>query len=200
MSAGRGFLRVALLGYRNPARFAEAVRELPTPAWGLVAVLIRAAMDSLFIYMPPALMGWQPWPGPTITLLHAETYYWAMVWFTPLYMLFLWVYLAGVTHVVLRLTGRRTDMDFVLNVGGFAQLIVGAVLIAWDWGYYALGMRSPITLGITHWILAQWATVLIVVAYRKFLDLPVWYTLALYVFSALVSYPISMLVMRSPFH
>jgi hypothetical protein len=194
------FLRVVLLGYWSPARFAEAVRDVPTPGWGLLAVLIRAAMDSVFTYLPPALMGWQPWPAPTITLLHAETYYWFLVWFTPFYMLFLWVYLAGVTHVVLRLTGRRTDMDFVLNVGGFAQLIVGAVLVAWDWGCYALGMRSPVTLGITHLILAQWATVLIVVAYRKFLDLPVWYTIGLYVFTAAASYPIVMLVMRSPFH
>ena len=196
----RRFLRVVLLGYWNPARFAEAVRDVRTPAWGLLAVLIRAAMDSLFTYLPPALMGWRPWPSPTITLLHAETYYWSLIWFTPLYMVALWVYLAGVTHVALRLTGRRTDMDFILNVGGFAQLIVGAVLVAWDWGCYALGMRSPVALGITHWILAQWTTVLIVVAYRKFLDLPVWYTLALYVFTAAASYPIAMLVMRSPFH
>lgn len=145
-------------------------------------------------------MGRRPCPSPTITLLHAGTCYWTAVWFTPFYMLFLWLYLAGVTHVVLRLAGRRTDMDFAMNVGGFAQLIVGAVIVVWDWGCYALGMRSPITLGITCWILAQWATVLIMVAYRKFLDLPVWFTLALYVFSALVSYSTSMLVTRSPFY
>lgn len=173
---------------------------MPTPAWGLLAVLIRAALDSILIYLPPALLGWQPWPGPTITLLHAETYYWFLVWFTPVFMLFLWVYLSGLTHVVLRLTRRRTDVDFVLNVGGFVQLVVGAALVVWDWGYYALGMRSPVTLGITHWILVQWATVLTVVAYRKFLGLPVWYTIVLYVFTAAASYPIAMLVMRSPFH
>jgi hypothetical protein len=196
----RRFLKIVGLGYWNPARFAGAVRDLPGPGWGLLAVLIRAAMDSLFTYLPPALLGWQPWPAPTISLLKPETYFWFLVWFTPLYMLLLWVYLAGVTHVVLRLTGRRTDMDFVLNIGGFVQLVVGAVLVAWDWSCYGLGLRSPIALGITHWILAQWGTVLIVVAYRKFLDLSVGYTLALYVFSALVSYPVSMLVMRSPFH
>ena len=195
----RGFLRVVLLGYWNPAQFAEAVRDVPNPGWGLLAVLIRAAMDSLFIYLPPALMGWRPWPDPTITFLHAETYYWFLVWFTPVFMLFLWVYLAGVTHVVLRLTRRRTDMDFVLNVGGFVQLVVGAVLVVWDWGYFALGMRNPVALGITHWILAQWGTVLVIVAYRKSLDLPVWFTLALYIFTAAASYPIIMLVMRSPF-
>ena len=196
----RRFPGVVLLGYWNPARFAEAVREAPGPGWGLLAVLIRAAMDSVFIYLPPALLGWQPWPSPTITLLRAETYYWFLVWFTPVYMLFLWVYLAGATHVVLRLTGRRTDMDFILNVGGFVQLVVGAALVAWDWGNFALGMRNPVALGITHWILAQWGTVLVVVAYRKFLDLPMWYTLGLYVFTALISYPMVMLVMRSPFH
>ena len=51
------FLRVWLIGYYNPVSMIEKLRAKPAPQWGLYGVFLRAALDSLLLYLPLALMG-----------------------------------------------------------------------------------------------------------------------------------------------
>ena len=92
-----------------PARFADGLRDKPAPHWGLVAVVLRGLIDSLLLYLPIYLMGWQP-PIPSfIPIFSTEHYYRTLIFIGPLLFLAHWLMSGALTHVVLRLTRRRSD-------------------------------------------------------------------------------------------
>ena len=60
----RGFFRVWLTGYVNPAKLIAGLKDKPAPHWGFYAHMLRAAMDSFLLYLPLFLLGRTP-PTPS---------------------------------------------------------------------------------------------------------------------------------------
>jgi len=104
-----------------------------------------------------------------------------------------------VIHVLLRLMGRHSDIDQILNISGMSALVVGVVLIPWDWAWFALGVADQYFLGISHLVIDLWAVVIMVVGLRRILSVPPWLSIVLSIITILVQLPMAMMFMRSPF-
>jgi hypothetical protein len=192
------FLRLWLTAYRSPARFADGLRDKPAPHWGLYAIILRGLIDSLLLYLPVYLMGWQP-PTPSyIPIFSTEHYYRTLIFIGPLVFLAHWLLGSALTHVVLRLTRRRSDVDLILNILGMTTLAIATVILAWDWLFIAAGWGNQYFLGISHLIIDGWGIAITVVAYKRLLGVPVWLVILLSLLGIATWLPFGMMVMRSP--
>lgn len=193
------FLRAWLTGYYSPVQLIEQLRSKPAPQWGIFAQFLRGVLDSLLIYLLVSLMGRVP-PTPSfLSFLPTERYYAALIWMGPFVLLAEMLMGVVVSHVLLRLMGRRSDIDQIINIVGMSALIVGAVLIPWDWAWFAVGGVDQYFLGISHLIISLWATVIMGVGLRRILSVPIWLGIVLSIVSIPVQLPIAMMFMRSPF-
>ena len=192
------FLRLWLTAYRSPARYADGLRGAPAPHWGLVAVIVRGLMDSLLLYLPVYLMGRQP-PTPSyIPIFSTEHYYRTLIFIGPLLFLAHWLLGSALTHLILRLTNRRTDVDLILNIAGMTALAIATVILAWDWLCIAVGWGDQFSQGISHLIIDTWGIAIGVVALKRLLGVPVWLGILLQILVIASWLPLGMTFMRSP--
>ena len=198
MSAS-GFFQVWLSGYRSPARLVEGLRGKPAPSWGFCAQLLRAAMDALLLYLPLALMDKQPSTPPYLTLITSEGYFATLVWLAPVFLLCQWLLLSAILHLILRMSGRHSDIDQILNITGMAALVVGAFLVAWDWLWILVGWQNVVLLGISHLLLDAWGLVITVIGFKRILGIPVYQGTGLSLLWIDLGLPLAMLFMRGPF-
>ena len=105
------FIQVCHSGYYKPAKFAAGLQGKPAPHWGFYAVVLRAALLSLLMYLPLSLQGSSP-PTPSyLSALPTERYYTALIWLTPLVLFAEWLLAGALAHVILRLVKRPSDFD-----------------------------------------------------------------------------------------
>jgi hypothetical protein len=194
-----GFLRVWLTGYYSPNRLFEELRSKPAPHWGLFAQFLRGVLDSLLLYLPVYFMHREP-PTPSfLPFVPTEGYYLALVWLAPVVLVAQMLMGAAVIHVLLRLLGRESDIDQIINIVGMAALIVGTVLIPWDWAMYALGVANQYVLGVSHLVIALWAIAIEAVGLKRILEVPVGLAIVLAITTIPVGLPFAVMFMRSPF-
>jgi hypothetical protein len=193
-----GFLRTWLVGYYSPARVVEGLTEAPAPQWGVYGQVLRGLLDGLLLYLPLALLGRQPSTPPYLSVFRAEGYYGTLVWLAPPFLVGQWLFLSALVHVLLRLLGRPSDLDQILNITGMAALIVGAFLVVWDWVWIVAGWHSEVLLGLSHMVLVIWAAVITVLGLKRILDVPVWLGVALNVVWVAAGWLLGATVMRSP--
>ena len=191
------FVRLWFTGYVNPARFADELKARPAPLFGFYGMLLRAAMDSLLLYLPVFLMGRVPPEPSNLAAFPTETYYGTLVWLGPLVFLIQWLLGAAIMHGVLRLSGRPGGMDQLLNITGMATLLIGAVLLVWDWIWILLGGMNQITLGISHLVIDLWGIAIVTVALKRILGVPVWLGIVLNFLAIAASMPLAIMFMRS---
>jgi hypothetical protein len=192
------FFQLWLAGYYSPARVVDELKTKPAPHWGFYAQLTRALLDSLLLYLPLAILGREPSTPSYLTFLPAERYFLASVFFVPVFLLAHWIMLSGVLHLILRLSGRPGHIDQILNITGFAALVVGAFLILWDWVWIAMGWHSDVLLGISHLVLVIWAVVITALGFRRILGLPWWLAILLNVLWLVLGEPLAAIFMRAP--
>jgi hypothetical protein len=193
------FFQLWLTGYVKPIKFIDELKKKPAPHWGIFASLLRGILDSLLMYLPISLMGRVP-PTPSyLSFVPTERYYFALIWMAP-FVLFAEMLMGSVIiHILLRLMGRHSDIDQIINVNGMSALIVGAVLVLWDWVWFALGMADQYFLGISHLVIALWAVAIIAIGLRKILSVPIWLSIVSSILIIPVGLPFAMMFMRSPF-
>jgi hypothetical protein len=194
-----GFGRLWLTGYVAPSRFVDELSSKPAPYWGVYGQLLRAGLDSILVYLPVALVGRVP-PTPSyVSVIPTETYYAALIGLGPVVLILELLIGASFLHVAIRLSGRPSDFDQILNVVGMAALVAGAVLIPWDWMWSAIGGVDQYFLGISHLVISLWGTLLIVLGLKRTLGVPVALAVLLSVLAIPVSLPVAIMFMRSPF-
>jgi len=193
------FLRAWLLGYSSPAKLVEALRDKPAPQWGFYAQTLRALMDGLLLYLPLSLMERQPSIPSYLTFLPPERYFTALVWLGPIFLLGQWLLLSALIHLALRLSGRVSSIDLILNLTGMAALVVGFVLLIWDWIWVLAGWRNPYALGVSHLVFDVWAILITVLGFHRLMGVPVKVAIALNVLWLAAGVPLAMLIMRAPF-
>ena len=192
------FVRVWLTGYYSPARSMEELRSGPAPRWGFYGQLLRAAMDALLLYLPLAIMGLVPPTSSYVSALPTEQYYLHLVWLAPLVLAAEWVLGSGFVHLVLRLSGRPSDFDQLLNIGGMVALIVGTFILLWDWVWFSVGGVDQYFLGFTHLAISMWAVVIGAIGMKKILGVPSWLGLLLGLLEIPITLPLAITFMRSP--
>jgi hypothetical protein len=192
------FFQLWLTGYVSPSRAIEGLRDKPAPHWGFCAQALRALLNSLLLYLPLALMGRQPSMPSYLTFLTEENYFLASVFFVPALLIGQWLLLCAVVHLILRLLGRRSDIDQILNITGLVALIVGAVLIAWDWIWILMDWHNYVWLGISHLVIVTWAVAITMLAFKRILGVPYWLGLLLNILWLALGEPLGALFMRAP--
>ncbi|MFO8061096.1 MAG: hypothetical protein R6U70_10645 [Bacillota bacterium] len=192
-------VRLWLWGYVNPSRFVDELRSLPAPHLGICAQLLRALLVSVLVYLPVSLMGRVP-PTPSfVPFIADEHYFTALIFLAPVVLILGMLVFVSFLHVSLRLLGHPSDFDQLVNLAGMSDLVVGVILILWDWAWFAIGGIDQYVLGTSHLVISLWAVFLLVLGMKRSLDIPVPIGLVLNVCAVALSLPMAMLFMRSPF-
>ena len=192
------FIQVWFTGYYNPVKMIEALRSKPSPQWGFYGQLLRASFDALLLYLPLALLGRIPPTPSNLSFLPTDKYYWHLIWLTPLVLGAEWLLASAFTHLVIRLTRRRSDFDQVLNISGMVNLVVGAFLLVWDWAIMAIGGADQYLLGYSHLFVSLWGVVIGTIGLKRLLDVPTWLGAALSFLAMPIALPFAIMFMRSP--
>ena len=96
------------------------------------------------------------------------------------------------------MTGRHSDFDQIVNIGGMAALVVGSFLLPWDWAWFTIGGVDQNFLGISHLVVSLWAVLITVIGLKRTLGVPVWLATLLSILSMPVTLPFGIMFMRSP--
>lgn len=193
------FFQTWLFGYWSPSLFAINLAGKPAPHWGLLAQSLRAVSDALLLYLPLALMGWQPSTPSYLTFINTERYYATLIWLAPIFLLCQWFLLSAIVHTILCVGGRLSDIDQILNITGMVALVVGSFLVFWDWLWVLAGWNNPYLLGISHLLIDIWGIVLTVTGFEYILRIPVWMGISLNLLWLALGLPLAILIMRAPF-
>ncbi len=192
------FVRLWFTGYYNPVGMIEQLRSRPAPQWGFYGMLLRAALDSLLLYLPCVLMGRIPPEPSNLSLLPTEQYYGHLIWLAPIVLAAVWLLTSAFIHVVLRLTGRPSEFDQILNITGMSAIVVGAFILLWDWTWVALGGVDQYYMGISHLIISLWAVVIEAIGLKRLLGVPIWLGAILSFLTIPIALPFGAMFMRSP--
>jgi hypothetical protein len=192
------FVHVWFAGYYSPVKMIEQLRSKPAPQWGCYGMLLRATLDSLLLYLPLALMGLSPPMRSYLSFLPTRHYYWHLIWLSPLVLAAQWLLPSAFIHVVLQFTGRRSDIDQILNIFGMSALVVGAFILVWDWAWVAVGGIDQYLLGIMHLVISLWAVAIETIGLKRILGVPVWLGLTLSILEIPIALPLGIMFMRSP--
>ena len=192
------YLKLWLTAYINPRRFADELKTKPAPQWGFFAALQRGLMDSLLTYLPVFFLGRIPPTPSNLSFIPTENYYGALIFLAPVVLLTIWLTTSSLTHVILKLTLKRSDFDQILNISGFTALVVGSIIILWDGLWLIIGGMNQYTLGISHLIIDIWAIIITTVALKRIINVPAWLGIILSIIGIAVSLPFAIMFMRSP--
>jgi hypothetical protein len=174
------------------------------PALGLVATMIRGLLDSLVLFLPLYLVGRHPSMHSYLSFVKTENYFLFLVFICPLFFLLLWLFQSGCIYLILRLSGNETrkiekcKIDHILNIIGLASLIVGFILVLWDWIWILLNSTHYIWLGISHLIIDGWFIYLFAISLKELMGIKIWWGIALAVLAIMLALLPAMLIMRSP--
>jgi len=143
-------------------------------------------------------MGRIPPTPSNLSFIPTDQYYWGLIWLSPLVLGAEWLLGSAFTHIVLRLSGRPSDFDQILNIVGMATIVVGAFVLVWDWAWFALGGVNQYFLGISHLVISLWATVIATIGLKRILGVPVWLGALLSLLGIPIALPFGIMFMRSP--
>lgn len=176
----------------------EQLHTKPAPQRGFYGMALRAALDSLLLYLPLALLGRIPPKPSNLSFLPTEQYYGHLIWLALLVLAAQWLLPSAFIHVVLRFTGRRSEFDQILNIFGMSALIVRAFFLLWDWAWMAIGGIDQYVLGISHLVVSLWAGVIETLGLKRILSVPIWLGAILSKLEIPIALPLGIMFMRSP--
>ena len=193
------FIKVWFLGYTSPTKFIDELKKKSAPHWGLFSTLLRGLMDSILLYLPIAIMGRMP-PTPSyLTIIATESYYETLVWLTPVILMMEWLIGGVIIHICFRMVNQASDIDQILNITGMSGLVVGFILLLWDWLWFFIGGIDQNILGISHLIIDVWWFVLVVIGINRVIGISKRLAIGASMLSFIGVLPIAVIIMRSPF-
>lgn len=163
----RRFLNLWLLAIVRPCEAYHLLFEVPAPHWGLYATLIRFVGTALTSILALHLLNKRPFVPPSITFLNESKYYQAEIFFLPLFGIAAWLLASALIHLILRLAGIESNIDWMMNVIGFSLLVVMPVIWLVDWATIAMdvyGANSTISI---HAAVSIWEIALMTIGFRK---------------------------------
>jgi hypothetical protein len=168
------FIRIWFQGIVNPSRAFDELQKKPAPSWGLWAILVRFVPTALTSLLALRLLGRTPFEPSYLTFLSTENYYKVEIFFLPVFGLVAWLLGSAVVHLCLRLSGRPSHFDQILNVTGFGLLIVMPAVWLLDWLSIAFHIYGGSVTPLIHSLISLWEIVLIGIGLSKTEDLRFW--------------------------
>jgi len=91
-----------------------------------------------------------------LSFLDEANYYRAEIFFLPLFGVGAWLLSSALIHLILRISSRESDIDWIMNVIGFSLLVVMPLVWLLDWagiafGFYGARFTIPIHFGVSLW-------------------------------------------------
>lgn len=150
------FVKIWLLALTKPGTAFARLEAKSAPAWGFVSILARFIVTAITSILALYLIDFQPFVPSYLTFLNNANYYRAEIFFLPVFGLGAWLLSSALTHLILRLSGRNSSIDWIMNVIGFSLLVVMPVVWLLDWagiagGFYGAAFTIPIHIGISIW-------------------------------------------------
>lgn len=165
------FLRIWLLGLTKPSHLFDELRHKPAPMWGLWAVLIRFVVTSLTTTLALYLLGRLPFAPSRLTFLPMENYYRAEIFFLPLWGLGIWLLMASIAHVFIRLAGKGSNFDQILNVIGMGMLVPMPAVWLFDWTAIGFSFYTMMPMAISHSVFQLWEVGIEATGFNRLLGL-----------------------------
>jgi hypothetical protein len=169
-----GFFRLWLCGITNPRAAFDELAHKPAPSWGLWAILVRFVITSLTSILALHLLEREPFVDSYLTFLPPDRYYAAEIFFLPVFGLAGWLLGGGVVHLILRLAGKPSSLDWILNVIGWALLTVMPAVWLLDWISIALNVYGVGVTPVIHAVISIWEVALMGVGLSKMEGLRFW--------------------------
>jgi len=179
------------LGTFRPHHAFDALQAMPAPAWGFRVVVAFNLTISLTSLLALQLLGRNPLLPSSLTFLPTERYYLAEMAFLPLLRTATWLLGAATSHLAIRLTGRPSEVDTILNIGGLVYLVVMPYTFAVDWTAIALDAYDFGLIAILHGSIdLVWSVALLTIGLRRLLLVPTTLALASALLSATTTLPL----------
>ena len=185
-------------GYFHPTRMIDDLSSQQSPLLGFSATVLRGAMNSLLLFLPLFLLGRQPSAPSYLSFVDTEDYFLFLTIAAPLFFILQWLYLSGAVYLILRLMRIECSFDQILNIFGLVGLVVGFVLILWDWPWIIAQSRSYMLLGMSHLVIDIWVVVLATLSLKRIVGISMWMGALLSLLWIVLGLPPAMLIMRSP--
>lgn len=192
------FVRLWMYGYTRPGALVEGLLAKRGYWWGLGAQALRATLDSLLVYLPVAIAGRVPPLAPLLPI-PPERYYWFLVFAAPPILLTEMLVGSATIHGILRALRRDSELGVIVNLVGMSALVVGAVIVLWDWMWFAIGYYDQYFLGISHLVVSMWSVFIVILGLKRRFDVSVPLGIVLNFASILPAMVIATTLMRSPF-
>jgi hypothetical protein len=168
------FFRLWFLGITNPRAAFEELRHKPAPSWGFWAIMVRFVITALTSILALHLLNREPFVDSFLTFLQADQYYLAEIFFLPVFGLAGWLLSGGVVHLILRLAGKQSSFDWILNVIGWGLLTVMPAVWLLDWIAIALNVYGVGLIPLVHAVISIWEVVLMGVGLSKMEGIKFW--------------------------
>lgn len=174
----------------HPARAFEEVKHKPAPHWAFWVLLVFNVMISLTTNLARVLSGGEVLLPSWLTFLPDDRYLFAELFFLPVARMAIWLLGGAVVHVTLRLMGKASDIDRILQIGGVVYLVVMPYTFLVDWTTLALGVFGFGLIVYIHGIVdLLWSLTLQVIGLKVLLGLKTKLALGLVFVSTLVTFP-----------
>jgi len=193
------YTQIWINGYLHPTQAMDAVARLKTPKFGVLCVILRGLLLSVFLYMPFYLLGFEPITPAYLSIFDTPYYFLYAAAFWPVFNLLSLIFLQGVAYTVLRILGYPANFDQMLNLAGLLDLIIGIVLLAFDWMMVAIDRHeNMILLGLAHILISDpWSIALTAAFFKKYFHVPVGVSILLGILLRLLFIPIAAVLIRT---
>ncbi len=149
----------------------EELKHKSAPLWGFVMVLIRFIITSLTSLLALYLLHRIPFAPSKLTMLPIEQYYRAEIFFLPLWGIGIWILMAGLSHLSIRIFRGASDYDQILNIIGMGMLTPMPVLWLWDWIAIAIDIYGLTAQAISHTVAQLWEATIQTIGFKTILGL-----------------------------
>lgn len=161
-------------GIVRPQRAFDALRALPAPAWGFRVVVTFNVAISATSLLALRLLGREPFLPSWLTFLPTDQYFAAEILFLPFLRTGTWLLASAVSHLTVRLAGRHSDLDTILNIGGLVTFVVMPYTFVVDWTAILLGAYGLALIAVLHGAVdLAWSFALLSAGLHRLLGVPI---------------------------
>jgi len=165
------FIRLWWAAISKPLKMIEELAKKPAPLSGFLMVLTRFIITSATSLLALYLLHRLPFAPSRLTFLPIEKYYGAEIFFLPVWGIGMWLLMAALVHLLIRLARRTSNYDQILNIIGMGMLTPMPFLWLWDWAAVGMNIYSVTAQAISHSIAQLWETSIQTIGFKTILGL-----------------------------
>jgi hypothetical protein len=190
------YLKSIFTGIYNPRLVLIELDSRDSLKTGITFVLIRFIITTLTSPLLLYLLGRVPFASSQLVNLPIKSYYFAEIFFLPIWGIFIWLLMGSFTYLLLRLINKNIVIDKIFNIIGLGMIIPMPLLWLWDWTAIALNIYTVIPQAISHSIAQVWEGTIEAMGFKQLLKLKTKTAIGIAVIINLVYISLAMMFIR----